>query len=111
MRPQILMADPAYFEVRYAINPWMRPQDWAHEHRHAALSAWRGLKDAIETAGAQVTIIDAAPEWPDMVFTANLAVVFNGRCVPAQVPLSRATGGRNAFPKRPGIALGAGLGR
>ena len=22
MRPQISMADPAYFEVRYAINPW-----------------------------------------------------------------------------------------
>jgi N-dimethylarginine dimethylaminohydrolase len=84
MRPQILMADPAYFEVRYAINPWMRPQDWAHEHRHAALSAWRELKDAIGTAGAHVTIIDAAPEWPDMVFTANLAVVFNGRCVPAR---------------------------
>jgi N-dimethylarginine dimethylaminohydrolase len=84
MRPQILMTDPAYFEVRYAINPWMRPQDWVPEDHHAALNAWRELKEAIKAAGAHVTIIEAAPEWPDMVFTANLAVVFNGRCVPAR---------------------------
>lgn len=84
MQPQILMTDPAHFDVRYAINPWMRPQDWAHEHHDAALNAWRELKHAVETAGAHVTIIDAAPEWPDMVFAANLAVVFNGQCVPAR---------------------------
>ncbi len=84
MQPQILMTDPMHFDVRYAINPWMRPQDWTHEHRRAASSAWLALKDAIETAGGRVTIIDAAPDWPDMVFAANLAVVFNGRCVPAR---------------------------
>ncbi|MDR3487480.1 MAG: arginine deiminase-related protein [Bradyrhizobium sp.] len=78
------MTDPAHFEVRYAINPWMRPQDWAHKHRRAALRAWHELKQAVETAGAHVTVIDAAPEWPDMVFAANLAVVFDGRCVPAR---------------------------
>jgi N-dimethylarginine dimethylaminohydrolase len=84
MRPQILMTDPAHFDVRYAINPWMRPQDWAHEHRLAAPRAWLELKQAIETAGADVTIIDAAPGWPDMVFAANLAVIFEGKCIPAR---------------------------
>ncbi len=36
MRWRILMTDPAHFEVRYAIYPWMRPTDWAIEHRLAA---------------------------------------------------------------------------
>jgi N-dimethylarginine dimethylaminohydrolase len=84
MRPQILMTDPAHFDVRYTINPWMRPQDWGREHRVAAPHAWVELKQAIEAAGADVTIIDATSEWPDMVFAANLAVVFDGRCVPAR---------------------------
>jgi N-dimethylarginine dimethylaminohydrolase len=84
MRPQILMTDPAHFDVRYTINPWMRPQEWAHEHRLAAPCAWFELKQVIEAAGADVTVIEAAPEWPDMVFAANLAVVFDGQCVPAR---------------------------
>jgi N-dimethylarginine dimethylaminohydrolase len=84
MRPQILMTDPTHFDVRYAINPWMRPQDWGREHRLASPRAWLELKLVIEAAGADVTVIEAAPEWPDMVFAANLAVVFEGRCIPAR---------------------------
>lgn len=84
MRPQILMTDPAHFEVRYAINPWMRPADWAIEHRLAAPRAWHNLRRALKAAGADITVIEAAPEWPDMVFAANSAVVFDGQCVLAR---------------------------
>jgi len=84
MRPRILMTDPAHFEVRYAINPWMRPADWAIEHRPAAARGWRALRRALEAAGADITVIEGAPEWPDMVFAANLAVVFDGQCVLAR---------------------------
>lgn len=84
MRPQIMMTDPAHFEVRYAINPWMRPADWAIGHRLAAARSWCDLKRALESAGADITVIDAAPGWPDMVFAANSAVVFDGQCVLAR---------------------------
>lgn len=84
MRQRILMTDPAHFDVRYAINPWMRPADWAHEHRLAAPRAWQNLKRALERAGAEILVIEGAHDWPDMVFSANSAVVFDGRCVPAR---------------------------
>lgn len=40
--PTILMTDPAHFDVRYAINPWMRPGEWRLDeagHRRSALEA------------------------------------------------------------------------
>jgi N-dimethylarginine dimethylaminohydrolase len=107
MRPRILMIDPAHFEVRYAINPWMRPADWAAEHRLAAARGWRDLKRALKKAGADVTVIDGAHEWPDMVFAANLAVFFRGHCVLARLRHVERQGEERHF--RAALASTAGL--
>jgi N-dimethylarginine dimethylaminohydrolase len=85
--PAILMTDPAHFDVRYAINPWMRPSEWGLDelgHRRAARIAWRSLRDALEDAGARTEVLAGAAGWPDMVFPANAAVVLDGRALLAR---------------------------
>ena len=87
LEPTILMTDPAHFDVRYAINPWMRPGEWLLDeagHRRSARQAWMALKDALTDAGARVEVMTGASGWPDMVFPANAAVVLDGRALMAR---------------------------
>jgi len=84
LKPAILMTDPAHYDVRYEINPWMRPAEWTPEHLSSAIRAWQDLKRALERAGADVSVIESTPGWPDMVFAANLAVVFDRKFVLAR---------------------------
>jgi N-dimethylarginine dimethylaminohydrolase len=91
-KPLILMTDPAWFDVSYEINPWMRPGIWradADTHQRAARAAFDALVAALTSAGASVAIIDGARGLPDMVFAANAAVVLDrkvlvGRFRPAE---------------------------
>ncbi len=81
-KPLILMTDPAWFDVSYEINPWMRPGVWradARGHALAARASFEALVGALKTAGARVEVIDGAPGLPDMVFAANAAVVLDRR--------------------------------
>ena len=81
-KPLILMTDPAWFDVSYEINPWMRPGVWradARRHALAARASFEALVGALQTAGAKVEIVDGAPGLPDMVFAANAAVVLDRR--------------------------------
>ncbi len=85
--PTILMTDPAHFDVRYAINPWMRPGDWLLDeagHRRSARLAWDALRGALLDAGARIEVMSGAAGWPDMVFPANAAVVLDGRALLAR---------------------------
>jgi len=78
------MTDPAGFDVRYAINPWMRPADWTADPRWtpaAALAAFASLRRALEDAGAEIEVTAPAPDLPDMVFPANAAVVLDRRAL------------------------------
>jgi N-dimethylarginine dimethylaminohydrolase len=67
------MCPPTHFDVRYAINPWMKPRGIAVD-RQRALDQWTGLKRAIEVH-ASVAVIEAQPGLPDMCFTANAGFV------------------------------------
>jgi arginine dihydrolase len=84
MAPHVLMTDPAYFEVAYVINPWMRPAAWSldpERNRRAARAAWESLAGALREAGAAVEVVPGAPGLPDMVFPANAAVVLDRRAL------------------------------
>src|SRR5438132_14396724 len=75
---RFLMCAPEHFAVTYAINPWMDPQSWAREDRaHAAASRqeWLGLHRSLTELGAAIELVPPAPGLPDLVFTANAAVV------------------------------------
>ena len=82
--PLILMTDPAWFDVAYEINPWMRPRAWQADplaHGRAARRSFDGLRQALTDAGARIEVIRGAPGLPDMVFPANAAVVLDGRAL------------------------------
>jgi len=75
-KPTILMCEPKYFTVEYAINPWMEeapPCDEALAKRQ-----WENLYNVItQQAGADVELLEPVEGLPDLVFTANAALVHN----------------------------------
>jgi len=66
------MCPPTYYGVKYSINPWMKGEI---VDQMRALDQWGDLKDAIEKLGAQVNLLAPNKNLPDMVFTANGALV------------------------------------
>lgn len=77
-----LMCRPAYFAVDYAINPWMDPA--APVDRDLAIKQWEALREAYESLGHRVSLIDPVPGLPDMVFAANGALVVDGKVLGAR---------------------------
>jgi N-dimethylarginine dimethylaminohydrolase len=81
------MCPPLHFAVTYSINPWMDPAVWADggETLHAdAQRQWAALRRALAKAGAVIDLLDAVPGLPDLVFTANAAVVLDRKAVLAR---------------------------
>jgi N-dimethylarginine dimethylaminohydrolase len=74
-----VMCPPTHFAVRYRINPWMDPQRPVDAAQ--ALQEWRHLHDVLIGLGHRVTVIDAHPELPDMVFAANGGVLIGDRAL------------------------------
>jgi N-dimethylarginine dimethylaminohydrolase len=77
-----LMCPPRYFEVGYAINPWMDVR--APVDVELAGRQWSRLKDTYESLGHQVEVIEPEPGLPDMVFAANGALVIGDRALGAR---------------------------
>lgn len=81
------MCRPQHFAVTYSINPWMDPQAWADsgEALHAtALRQWTGLNRTLLAHGVTLDLVEPEPGLPDLVFTANAAVVLDRKAVLAR---------------------------
>ena len=91
VRPRhYLMCPPTFFDVRYAINPWMdpgRPVD-----RDRAYAQWSALVAAYRQAGHRVDVLDPVAGLPDLVFAANGATVIDGRTLGARFATSQRAG-------------------
>lgn len=72
-----LMCRPEFFTVSYSINPWMHPEKDTDTAR--AVRQWESLRQAYESLGHTVSLIDPIDGLPDMVFAANGALVVDGR--------------------------------
>src|ERR1019366_8923653 len=75
---------PQYFAVTYSINPWMDPRAWADcsEVLHAtAARQWADLHRTLLARDAVIEAIEPEPDLPDLVFTANAAVVLNRKAI------------------------------
>jgi N-dimethylarginine dimethylaminohydrolase len=86
-QPRFLMCPPRHFAVTYSINPWMDPRAWTEGGAalHAAAQRqWAGLRRVLADAGAAIETLKPAQNLPDLVFTANGAVVLNGKAVLAR---------------------------
>jgi ornithine aminotransferase len=91
----LMMSSPDQFEVAYAINPWMDPQQWsvsATRLKQDARRGWARLRATYEQLGARVSVQPAVPGLPDMVFTANAGLVLDRKVLLA----------RFLFPQRQG---------
>ena len=65
----------------------MDPDAWAAKSRYLADAAdlqWQTLYDALVTHGANVEIIPVMPDLPDLVFTANAAVILDRKALLAR---------------------------
>ncbi len=85
--PLLLMSPPDFFEVAYSINPWMDPKKWSLDAlrlKRDATTGWNLLREKYESLGARVIVKPAAPGCPDLVFTANCAVVLDGKALLAR---------------------------
>ena len=79
-RPHFLMCRPEHFGVVYSINPWMNPTGWARDQQAlvaASQREWARLRRTLLDLGAVVELVPSAAGLPDLVFTANSAVVLD----------------------------------
>ncbi len=69
----LLMVQPDNFEVKYTINPWMQDHVGTVE-KLLARQQWHDLHDILSQY-AVVTLLPSVFDMPDLVFSANAAVV------------------------------------
>ena len=87
MNSELLMSDATHFRVDYEINPYMHTE--IQPDSAAAVAEHEAIVSAHLEAGRKVEYVLPAPECPDMVFTANAAVVRGGRAVLGAPPAER----------------------
>jgi N-dimethylarginine dimethylaminohydrolase len=79
-KARFLMCRPEHFGVTYAINPWMDPLSWAREDSSliaASQREWWALYRILRDRGAAIELVPPVTGLPDLVFTANAAVVLD----------------------------------
>jgi len=79
---RILMCPPAYYGIEYEINPWMRrsrPADHA-----LAVRQWEGLVQTLRDCGAEIVLLEPVAGLPDLVFTANAAMIYSEMAILSQ---------------------------
>lgn len=77
-----LMCRPNFYAVNYVINPWMAG-NVGRSVRRLAEEQWDGLRRMLSSC-AEVSVVDAEADLPDMCFTANAGLVYNDWFVPAR---------------------------
>jgi N-dimethylarginine dimethylaminohydrolase len=85
-RTRFLMCAPDHFEVSYAINPWMLPDVWQQQSEllgARSSGGWRRLAETLRELGAELELVPPQAGLPDLVFTANAAVVLDGKALVA----------------------------
>jgi N-dimethylarginine dimethylaminohydrolase len=75
----ILMCRPDHFGVEYEINPWMHVG--VDVDRVRARTQWNTLAAAYTELGQDIVLAEPVAGLPDMVFTANAGVVWDGTAV------------------------------
>ena len=81
-RAHILMCPPDYYGIEYEINPWMNTERKA-DHSES-VRQWQALVQALRNAGAQISLVPPVEGLPDLVFTANAALIYQQRAILAR---------------------------
>lgn len=81
-RPYILMCPPDHYGIEYEINPWMSTERQA-DHALAG-QQWSGLRQKLVDAGARIAEVSPVEGLPDLVFTANAALIYQQQAILAR---------------------------
>jgi N-dimethylarginine dimethylaminohydrolase len=73
------MCPPDFYGIEYEINPWMNRQRQADQK--LALEQWKGLVAVLTRLGVEISLLSPAPGLPDLVFTANAALIYKRRAI------------------------------
>ncbi|HEX6967784.1 MAG TPA: arginine deiminase-related protein [Micromonosporaceae bacterium] len=87
MNRELLVSDAKHFRIDYEINPYMHTE--MQPDPVAAVAEHEAIVAAHRAAGRHVEYLPSALECPDMVFTANAAVVRGDRAVLGYPPPER----------------------
>jgi len=80
MTDKILMCSPEYYGIKYEINPWMNVNIQADNSK--AVKQWQSLYEILtENLNADVRLVEPKEDVPDMVFTANAAVMYGNKAL------------------------------
>jgi N-dimethylarginine dimethylaminohydrolase len=71
--PSFLLCPPSHYGIHYVINPWMSDNLGA-AHTELAVRQWGAFRDILSRFAA-VELMPEVPHLPDLVFTANAAVI------------------------------------
>jgi N-dimethylarginine dimethylaminohydrolase len=91
------MCPPDHYGIEYEINPWMNTTRQA-DHT-VAVGQWHALHDKLQDLGVQVSLLEPAKGLPDLVFTANAALIYRGQAVVARFKHSQRQGEELHFRK------------
>lgn len=68
------MCPPEFYGIEYEINPWMHRE--RQVDRPVAVEQWNGLHARLTELGVNVSRLTPVTGLPDLVFTANAAMIF-----------------------------------
>lgn len=79
-KEKILMCPPNFYGIKYEINPWMNVEIQSNQEK--AIKQWNDLYKILkEDLNVDVKLIEPKEDVPDMVFTANAAVMYRKKAV------------------------------
>ncbi|MDD3593263.1 MAG: dimethylarginine dimethylaminohydrolase family protein [Candidatus Gastranaerophilales bacterium] len=80
MAEKILMCSPEHYGIKYEINPWMNVNIQADNSK--AVAQWQALYKILkDDLGVDLRLVEPREDVPDMVFTANAAVMYGNKAV------------------------------
>jgi len=80
--PNVLMCAPDYYGIEYEINPWMNRQRQA-DHP-LAVEQWQRLHEILKECGVIISLLPPVQGLPDLVFTANAAMIYRRTAILAR---------------------------
>lgn len=96
--PRILMCSPDHFGIEYEINPWMnRKIQVCHA---TAVQQWQSLHAMLCRLGVVIELVESQPNLPDLVFTANAAMIFGSKAVLSRFRHPQRQGEEKHFAQR-----------
>jgi len=73
------MCSPDFYGIEYEINPWMNCE---RQVEHAvAMEQWTALHQTLVKLGAKVSLLEPVKGLPDLVFTANAAMIYRRQAI------------------------------